>query len=62
MILSDYDTFLFDCDGVLWYAGELIQGTRESSPRGRTAPPELPAARGRVFTREMRECVRQARC
>lgn len=26
-VLSRYDTFVFDCDGVLWYAGELIKGT-----------------------------------
>jgi len=28
-ILERYDNFLFDCDGVLWRGGELIQGTLE---------------------------------
>lgn len=28
-ILDDYDTWLFDCDGVLWRGDHLIEGVTE---------------------------------
>ena len=38
-LLSRYDTWLFDCDGVLWNGDKLVNGSKEvlEMLRGRSA-------------------------
>ena len=30
-MLRDHDTFILDCDGVVWHGDELISGAREAN-------------------------------
>lgn len=40
-LLADYDTWLFDCDGVLWHGDRLVPGAKEvlSLLRAKSASP-----------------------